>query len=92
MSKWWQLGKKEPARKSDRHEIKKRLADVRAKRAKAIEFGLEETTDVIDLTLEELRKTSEEAIEKVEDATKELKKLTSIRPPAPGPVEEVNLK
>ena len=35
---------------------------------KAVDFSYDDTTDVLDLTLEEVRRTSKEGLEKVEAA------------------------
>ena len=74
---------------SSRDVLKERVQEAKGKTTKSIEFEYDEITDVVDLTLEELRRTSQESIEKVKEATDHLRKLGTIRAPAPGPTETV---
>lgn len=87
MTKWWN-GKPKRKRPSDRGEIQARIDEAKKKPSKEIDFDWDETTDVIDLTLEELRRTSQASLEEIEKTTKDLRKIGSVRPPPPAPLEK----
>lgn len=75
---------KKKSRKRSRRDLK---AVVNGRKSgEALDFDEDETTDVIDLTLEKMKRDNEACQREVRDTAEELRTL---RAPAPGPTEKI---
>ena len=75
--------------KKQRRKNKRSRRDLKAlidkrKKGEPIDFGPDEVTDIIDLSLERTKRTAKECQDRLSDTTEDLKTL---RKPAEGPTE-----
>lgn len=75
-------------KKKSRHRSRNDLKAVVDKRAPGalLDFDEDETTDVIDLAIEKMKRDAEACQKEVRDTAEELRTL---RAPAPGPTEKL---
>lgn len=79
MGDWLKRRKARKARtKSNRGDLKAMVDKAKDAPDKTVDFDYEDTADVLDLALEEVRRSSKEGLEKVEAATTTLKEVPKL--------------
>ena len=77
---------------SDRAEIRKRIQEAKEDEATEVDLEYEETTDVIDIVLDEVAQDAKRQRKMTEEAIEALNRVSgTFRPPTTGPTEKVKI-